>query len=47
MVDAAFKQGIHEEVQQFLMQNKINLTKLQSPSSSDQDEKVEKLNRIN
>ena len=33
MVDAAFKQGIHEEVQQFLMQNKINLTKMQNLNS--------------
>lgn len=47
MVDAAFKEGIHDEVQQFLMKNKINLSKLQNLGSQEQEEKNEKLLKLN
>lgn len=47
MVDAAFKEGIHDEVQQFLMNNKINLSKLQNLGSQEQEGKNEKLLKLN
>jgi len=46
MVDAAFKQGIHDEVQQFLRDNKINLGG-QNLSNQEQEEKNKKLTTLN
>lgn len=46
MVDTAYKQGIHDEVQQFLRENKIRLGG-ESLSSSDQEEKNKKVTTLN
>jgi len=46
MVDAAFNQGIHDEVQQFLRDNKINLGG-QNLSSQEEEDKSKKLTTLN